>query len=80
MSFRIFFMLSNEYRQLIRERIKTMFILLTLAVMFIILTLFMVIGVASAGAAFLIVFGDVVVAIAVIVYVMKRIIAKKMNR
>jgi hypothetical protein len=57
-----------------------MFILLTLAVMFIILTLFMVIGVASAGAAFLIVFGDVVVAIAVIVYVMKRIIAKKMNR
>lgn len=57
-----------------------MFILLTLAVMFIILTLFMVIGVASAGAAFLIVFGDVVVAIAVIAYVMKRIIAKKMNR
>lgn len=57
-----------------------MFILLTLAVMFIILTLFMVIGVASAGAAFLIVFGDVVVAIAVIVYMMKRIIAKKMNR
>lgn len=57
-----------------------MFILLTLIVMLTILAIFLIVGVASAGAAFLIVFGDLVVAIAVIMWIIKRSIQKRMRK
>ena len=54
-----------------------MFILLTLFTMLVILTIFLIVGVASAGAAFLIVFGDIVVAIVFIVMLIKHILKKR---
>lgn len=54
-----------------------MFILLTLFTMLVILTAFLIVGVASAGAAFLIVFGDIIVAMVFIVMLIKHILKKR---
>ena len=54
-----------------------MFILLTLFTMLVILTIFLIVGAASAGAAFLIVFGDIVVAVVFIVMLIKHILKKR---
>lgn len=57
-----------------------MFILLTLLIMLVILTAFLIVGVASAGAAFLIVFGDIVVAVIFIVMLIKHILKKRSEK
>ncbi len=54
-----------------------MIILLTLITMVIILTVFVIIGLATAGASFIIIFGDVIVAIAIIAWLIKRLINKR---
>lgn len=54
-----------------------MIILLTLIMMVIILTVFVIIGLATAGASFIIIFGDVIVAIAIIAWLIKRLINKR---
>ena len=54
-----------------------MFILLTLFTMLVILTIFLIVGVASAGAAFLIVFGDIVVAVVFVAMLIKHILKKR---
>lgn len=54
-----------------------MIILLTLITMAIILTIFVIIGLATAGASFIIIFGDVIVAIAIIAWLIKRLINKR---
>ena len=69
----------NEGLQTYVER-KLMFILLTLLTMLVILTAFLIVGVASAGAAFLIVFGDIVVAIVFIVMLIKHILKKRSGK
>lgn len=56
-----------------------MFILLTLIIMLGLLIAFLVIGVASAGAAFLIIFGDVVVCALIIFWMIKRIAGKRLK-
>lgn len=54
-----------------------MIILLTLITMVIILTVFVIIGLATAGASFIIIFGDVIVAIVIIAWLIKRLINKR---
>lgn len=54
-----------------------MIILLTLITMAIILTVFVIIGLATAGASFIIIFGDVIVAIAIIAWLIKQLINKR---
>lgn len=54
-----------------------MIILLTLITMVIILTAFVIIGLATAGASFIIIFGDVIVAIAIIAWLIKKLIDKR---
>lgn len=54
-----------------------MIILLTLITMVIILTIFIIVGLATAGASFIIIFGDVIVAIAIIAWLIKRLINKR---
>lgn len=54
-----------------------MIILLTLITMVIILTVFIIIGLATAGASFIIIFGDVIVAIVIIAWLIKRLINKR---
>ena len=54
-----------------------MIILLTLITMVIILTIFIIVGLATAGASFIIIFGDVIVAIAIIALLIKRLINKR---
>lgn len=73
---RMFCNLFNEELQTYVER-KPMFILLTLFTMLVILTIFLIVGVASAGAAFLIVFGDIVVAVVFIAMLIKHILKKR---
>lgn len=57
-----------------------MIILLTLITMVIILTAFVIVGLATAGASFIIVFGDVVVAIAIIAWLINLMIKKRKDK
>lgn len=57
-----------------------MIILLTLITMVIILAAFVIIGLATAGASFIIVFGDVLVAIAIIAWLISLIVKKRKNK
>lgn len=57
-----------------------MFIIAILAVIVIFLIAFMVTGAAAAGSAFIIVFGDVIVACLFIGWLIKRIIRKKNDK
>lgn len=54
-----------------------MIILLTLITMVIILTAFVIIGLASAGASFIIIFGDVIVAIVILAWLISKLINKR---
>ncbi len=57
-----------------------MIIILTLITMVIILAAFVIVGLATAGASFIIVFGDVLVAIAIIAWLISLIIKKRKNK
>ena len=57
-----------------------MFIIAILAVIMIFLIAFMVTGAAAAGSAFIIVFGDIIVACLFIGWLIKRIIRKKSDK
>lgn len=59
---------------------KMMIIILTLLTMLVILVSFLIIGVASAGAAFIIIFGDVLVAIGFIMYLIHYISKKRKEK
>lgn len=54
-----------------------MIILLTLITMVIILTVFVIIGLATAGASFLIIFGDVIIAIVILAWLINKLINKR---
>lgn len=54
-----------------------MIILLTLITMVIILTAFVVIGLATAGASFIIIFGDVIIAIVILAWLINKLINKR---
>ena len=54
-----------------------MIILLTLITMVIILTAFVIVGLATAGASFIIIFGDVIIAIVIIAWLIKKLIDKR---
>ena len=54
-----------------------MIILLTLITMVIILTAFVVIGLATAGASFIIIFGDVIIAIVILAWLISKLINKR---
>ena len=54
-----------------------MIILLTLITMVIILTAFVVIGLATAGASFIIIFGDVIIAIVILALLISKLINKR---
>lgn len=54
-----------------------MIILLTLITMVIILTVFVIIGLATAGASFIIIFGDVIVAIVILAWLINKLINKR---
>lgn len=54
-----------------------MIILLTLITMVIILTVFVIIGLATAGASFIIIFGDVIVAIVILAWLISKLINKR---
>ena len=57
-----------------------MIIILTLLTMLVILISFLIVGVASAGAAFIIIFGDVLVAIGFIMYLIHYISKKRKEK
>lgn len=57
-----------------------MIILLTLITMVIILAAFVIVGLATAGASFIIVFGDVIVAIAIIAWLISLILKKRKSK
>ena len=54
-----------------------MIILMTLITMVIILAAFIIIGLATAGVSFIIIFGDVLIALAVIVWLISLIVKKR---
>lgn len=54
-----------------------MIILLTLITMVIILTAFVIIGLATAGASFIIIFGDVIIAIVILAVLINKLINKR---
>lgn len=54
-----------------------MIILLTLITMVIILTAFVIIGLATAGASFIIIFGDVIIAIVILAWLINKLINKR---
>ena len=54
-----------------------MIILLTLITMVIILTVFVIIGLATAGASFIIIFGDVIIAIVILAWLINKLINKR---
>ena len=54
-----------------------MIILLTLITMVIILTAFVIIGLATAGASFIIIFGDVIIAIVILAVLISKLLRKR---